>query len=101
MAEKHKVARAQDVVENRGIAVAVGGRPIALFRVGGKVYAMDNTCPHRGGPMSEGFLEGTRVACPWHGWSFDVCTGKHTMNPASSLATFPVSIEGEDVWITV
>ena len=55
--------------------VAVGERELALFNVGGKFYATDNVCPHRGGPLGEGTLDGNVVTCPWHGWRFDVCTG--------------------------
>jgi nitrite reductase/ring-hydroxylating ferredoxin subunit len=62
---------------------------------------MDNTCPHRGGPLAEGFLQGTKVACPWHGWGFDVTSGTSTMNPGMKLGCYPVSVEGDDVYLTV
>ncbi len=101
MAEKVKVGRFADVPRNGGIAVAAGGRQVAVFNVDGKLYAIDNTCPHRGGPLAEGFLQGTKVACPWHGWGFDVCTGASTMNATIKQACYPVSVEGDEVYVTV
>lgn len=72
--------------------VQARGREIALFNVEGRIYAIDNTCFHRGGPLGEGLLEGTVVTCPWHEWSFDVRTGKCTFNPDASVDTFDVRV---------
>ncbi len=55
--------------------VRVGGREVALFGVEGKVYAIGNRCPHRGGPLIRGYLEGCAVRCPMHGWRFHLETG--------------------------
>ncbi len=57
---------------------------VALFNIDGTIYALDNTCPHAGGPLGEGNLEGNLVACPWHGWKFDVQTGTCMKNPSNS-----------------
>ena len=54
----------------------VEGKAVAVANVGGKIYAINNTCLHRGGPLGEGSLEGQVVTCPWHGWQFDVTNGK-------------------------
>ena len=57
---------------------------LALFNVEGKVYALDNTCPHAGGPLGEGSLEKDCVSCPWHGWKFNVRTGQRLKNPSQA-----------------
>jgi nitrite reductase (NADH) small subunit len=76
MAEYVKVAQASELEPNHGKLVEVQGKKIALFNVDGKFHAIDNTCTHRGGPLSEGELEGDEVTCPWHGAKFKVSTGE-------------------------
>jgi nitrite reductase (NADH) small subunit len=75
------------------------GTTIALANVEGKFHAINNLCLHRGGPLGEGELEGTAVVCPWHGWKYDVTTGKLLANPAVAVACYPVEVRGEDVWV--
>jgi len=79
--------------------VVVGDREVALFNVAGKFYAIENTCPHQGGPLGEGWLEGTVVTCPWHAWCFDLRTGQITLGEYSRVDTFEVQIEGSVVSI--
>jgi len=94
-----RVAGVGDVNPGEGRVVAADGRSVALFTVDGHYYAIDNTCPHRGGPLGEGDLEGTVVACPWHAWRWDVTSGANTNNPALKLACFPVAEEGGAVFV--
>ncbi len=101
MSEKVKVAKTSELQEGVGVAVQAGGQTVAVFKCGGQVYAVNNVCPHRGGPLAEGFVDGGRVSCPWHGWTFDVKTGQHAMNPGITIPSYPVSIEGDDVYVTV
>ena len=96
---REKVAEVSEVAPGTGRVVQVGGRPVALFNVDGTFHAIDNTCPHRGGPLAEGQLEGTTVTCPWHGWGFDVATGECRINPAVKQTRYPVEVEGNDVYI--
>jgi nitrite reductase/ring-hydroxylating ferredoxin subunit len=49
-----------------------GTDSIAVFNVDGRLYAINDVCPHEGGPLSEGMLDGTQLTCPWHGWSFEL-----------------------------
>lgn len=79
----------------------IDGKVIALANVGGKFYAIDNVCLHRGGPLAEGELRGNAVTCPWHGWEYDVTTGKAVMNPAVGVQTYAVEVRGDDVYIDV
>ena len=72
-----------------------GERGVALFHVNGEILALDNTCPHAGGPLGEGTLDGERVTCPWHGWEFNVRTGQCVKNPipAWSVPRYPTRVE--------
>ena len=91
------VARVADVAPGTAKAVIVGQREIALFNVDGTFYALDNTCPHQGGPLAEGWIEGTRVTCPWHAWTFDLTTGGMTLGDFACVDTFEVRIDNDAV----
>lgn len=77
----------------------VEGKAVALANVGGKYYAINNTCLHRGGPLGQGDLNGAVVTCPWHGWQYDVTTGKVKQNPAVGVDCYPVEVRGEDIFV--
>jgi NAD(P)H-dependent nitrite reductase small subunit len=95
-----KVAKASDFSEGQGKTVIANEKEIALFMHKGKFCALDNTCPHRGGPLGEGHLENGEVVCPWHAWAFEVTTGKCRVLPGEVDAkTYPVKVEGEDVLV--
>ena len=95
------VARAEDVPPGTGRTVEVHGVWIALFNVNGSFYAVDNTCPHAGGPIGEGSLAGEVVTCPWHGWQFNLRTGEREGNPNITLACCPVRVEDGHVQIAL
>ena len=77
------------------------GRVYGLFNVNGEILAIDAICPHQGGPLVDGSLEGTMVTCPWHGWQFDLKTGKTPLGPKIKQAVFEVKIEGQEVLVAV
>ena len=77
------------------------GKVIALANVGGKLYAVNNVCLHRGGPIAQGELSGQVVTCPWHGWQYDVTSGKLVTNPAVGVETYAVEVRGDDVYVDV
>jgi nitrite reductase (NADH) small subunit/3-phenylpropionate/trans-cinnamate dioxygenase ferredoxin subunit len=79
--------------------VQVAGKPVALANVGGRFYAIENTCLHRGGPLGQGQLEGTVVTCPWHGWQFDVTTGKAVLNPNAGVRCLASEVRGDQVYV--
>jgi nitrite reductase/ring-hydroxylating ferredoxin subunit len=81
--------------------VQVGGKALAVANVGGAIYAISNTCLHRGGPLGEGQLAGNAVTCPWHGWQFDVTTGKAVQNPNAGVGCYPTEVRGEEVYVDV
>ncbi len=97
-----KAAKAQDVALGSGKRVEVSGKKIAIFNVDGKYYAIDDTCTHRGGPLSEGGLDGKEVTCPWHGAVFDVTTGEVLGPPApKTVSRYDVRISGNDIEVKV
>ena len=93
------VAKASDVPPGQGRVVQAGAKTLALFNVDGVFHAIDNTCPHRGGPMGDGDLDGRVAVCPWHGWRWDVTTGANANNPAVKIACFPARVENGDVYV--
>ena len=101
MGEFVKAAAKGDIPADTGFLVEIAGRQIALFCVGGKIHAIDSVCPHQGGPLHEGGLDGATVICPWHGWEFNVTSGVCTFNPAVKQTTFRVKEEGEDVYVEI
>jgi nitrite reductase (NADH) small subunit len=94
-----RVAATSEVPAGEGRVVDAAGTTIALFNVGGTFYATDNACPHRGGPLGDGDLEGNLVLCPWHAWRWDVTTGANTNNPAVRIACFPARVEAGEVFV--
>ena len=100
MPQAIKVAQTDDLPPGTGKVVEADGRSIALFNVEGTLHAIDNTCPHRGGPLGEGELRGSIVTCPWHGATFDVQTGAVTGPPArTGVRSFRVRVDGQDVLV--
>lgn len=69
------VSRLDELAEGKLHPRDVGGHPVVLVRLGTEVFALDGRCPHRGGPIDEGKLDGETIRCPWHGFEFDVRTG--------------------------
>ncbi len=84
-----------------GRAYRVGSETIAVFRQrNGKVFAIQNECPHRGGPLSEGILGAGSVICPFHAWKVNVETGECVSDPCT-LRTYPVRLDGESIYLKV
>lgn len=73
--------------------VMVGERALAIARVDDEFYALDNVCPHAGGPLGDGVLDGCSLTCPWHGYSFDVRDGGCEVDDALHVETLPVRID--------
>lgn len=77
----------------------VEGVEICLANVNGELSALDNICPHRQGPLGQGWLEGEAVVCPWHSWTFSMKTGLSEYPVHEKVDVFPVRVEGEDVLV--
>lgn len=92
------LAKVSDIPEGSGISVMTSDdREVALFKIDGKIYAIDNECPHAGGPLSEGFVRDGVVTCPWHNWEFKLKTGKCLNAPDHCVAIIPITIEGDEI----
>ncbi|MFQ5790467.1 MAG: Rieske (2Fe-2S) protein [Acidobacteriota bacterium] len=101
MAQFVRIASTSEVGPGQCKVADANGKTIALYNVDGTFYATDNTCLHQGGPLGEGALRGTTVTCPWHGWQYDVTSGKSLFNPSMGVAVFPVNVEGDSVLVEV
>ncbi|HSN92647.1 MAG TPA: nitrite reductase (NAD(P)H) small subunit [Anaeromyxobacteraceae bacterium] len=96
---RHRVARLADLPEAGGYRVVVAGREVALFRRGERVHALEGVCPHRAGLLAYGERRGGVAYCPLHAWGFDLDTGRCTDPGSVTIDTFPVEVEGGEVWI--
>jgi nitrite reductase (NADH) small subunit len=96
-----KLATLDELPAGSAKEVEFEGRVYALFNIGGVISAIDGICPHQGGPLAEGHVQGTTVTCPWHGWQFDVQSGKTPMGPKIKQPIYEVRLEGQDVMVAV
>ena len=96
-----RVAETEAVPEGKGIVVNVEGKQLAIFRYQGEFFALDETCPHRGGPLHEGLIQEGVVACPWHLWQFNLKTGLSPVNPLSKVQTYKTRVEGNNVLVEI
>ena len=93
-----KVASKSEIADGSAKCVEVEGQRIALFNLGGEFHAIDDTCTHQGGPLSEGTVDGDEVECPWHGARFNIKSGAVLGPPAPDAATrYNVRVTGDDV----
>ncbi|HEY3330075.1 MAG TPA: Rieske (2Fe-2S) protein [Capsulimonadaceae bacterium] len=113
------VAHVTDIVDGQGLIVSPReGLTVGLFRVDGTYYAVKNVCPHNGAPLCRGSIHATHepgetrelnpgfagriLRCPWHGWEFDIVTGKALYDATSRVATYPVDVDDKgQVFVTV
>jgi nitrite reductase (NADH) small subunit len=101
MAEFKKVAETSEIAPGAGKTVEIDSKRIAVFNVDGQFYAIDDECPHQGGPLGEGDLDGPIVTCPWHAWMYDVTTGINTDDDTICLAKYEVRIDGTSILLAV
>lgn len=79
----------------------LGEKTICVANLNGTITAMDNVCLHMGGPLGQGYIEGDKLVCPWHGWEYNPKTGEVEGDPRSKLAVYPIKIENGDVMVEV
>ena len=98
-----RIATTDSIPPREGRAVRVGDREIALFNLGSRFLAVDNRCPHRGGPLADGIVAGNAVVCPLHAWK--VCLERGTVERPGDVAdcinTYPAKVESDIVWIAI
>ena len=110
---RHVVARVSELPPGQRKVVEAEGRSIGVFNVHGQFYALRNSCPHQAAPLCRGEIkgmampgkpgeyawtrEGEILRCPWHGWEFDITTGRSIFNPHKTrVKTYKVTVEADD-----
>jgi nitrite reductase (NADH) small subunit len=99
MAETVAVADLTEIPPGSARAYSVGGRHIAIYHTASGLFATDERCPHRGGPLSEGDLVRDQIVCPWHAWSFDLRTGCNDVDPEVRVAVHEVEVREGRVYV--
>ena len=97
----HKVAALDELPDGRVQTVLAGRHSIALTRVGDQYGALDNHCPHQGGPLGEGSIEKGMLRCPWHGYDYDPLTGTPPGGFSDAPACFPLEVRDDGVYVAV
>lgn len=101
MAEWLPIAAASECPPGTSLERVVGNRIVALANVDGAWHAIDGLCPHQGGPLGTGKLCGALLTCPWHGWQFDMPTGRHRISATVTQSRFDVRETEGRVFIRV
>ncbi len=99
MANWVRVARLADCPSGSARELVVADRVVALYNVDGEFFALDGVCPHQGGPLGKGTLGGCIVTCPWHGWQFDVATGRHL--PTGRIVQPRFAVCTDEEWVLI
>ena len=94
----HRLAAVAECPPGTALECVAADRIVALFNVNGQFYALDGICPHQGGPLGKGRLEGCLVTCPWHGWQFDVTTGQHQTSQSLVHPHFEIRVQDGEIW---
>ena len=119
---RHRAGRSDGIPEKGRLVVDIGDRTIGIFRVAGRLYAYENTCPHMGGPVCQGLIipavrelindkqvstgyafdeSEMRIVCPWHGYEFKIETGSHPAKESIRLKQVAVEEEGGEVYVSL
>ena len=100
MREYVRVAETAAMAPGDRRTASVGRYEIALFNVDGEFFALENACPHQGGPIVDGWVEEKTVTCPWHAWCFDLRSGKMTLGDFATIPRFDVRVEQGSVFVS-
>jgi nitrite reductase (NADH) small subunit len=102
LAQWVKICSAADAPQSgKVMEVDVSGVGVCLANLNGELSALDNWCPHRRGPLGQGWIEGESVVCPWHSWAFNVKTGQAEYPENERVTVFPVKVQEDAVWIDI
>jgi nitrite reductase/ring-hydroxylating ferredoxin subunit len=97
---ERRAASLEEVPVGKPKLVELDGNRVVLMRVGDAVYACGDVCSHQGGPLSEGTLTGARLTCPWHGWTFDVRSGRCAFpRRGAAVPSYPARIDAGQIWV--
>lgn len=118
---EYRAGKLDELKEGGRLLLKCGGAEIGIFRNGGKLYAWHNECAHRGGPVCQGrimqrviepvasdgtartleYHEDTHIVCPWHGYEFNIKTGRHPIRPSLGLRKADVSVRDGEVYVSL
>lgn len=101
MSEFVTVTELSRIPQGQGLLVRLGQSEIALFHIDGAVHALDNQCPHRGGPLALGVVQDGCVFCPLHGWAFEIRSGTCVERPDKPVRSYPVRVCGDQVQVKI
>jgi nitrite reductase (NADH) small subunit/3-phenylpropionate/trans-cinnamate dioxygenase ferredoxin subunit len=103
MSRFQTVCKVHDIPQGEGKVVPLGRKVVAVFRTNGRIYAIDDVCPHMGASLAGGYVEGESVTCPWHAWRFRLADGSWADYPSGKIKVgcYVVRVEGDDVQIEV
>jgi nitrite reductase/ring-hydroxylating ferredoxin subunit len=79
--------------------IQINGSAYALCHHNGAVLCFDGRCPHAGGPLGDGNLDGDQIVCPWHAWAFDCKTGINDFDPSIQLRSYPVIVKDAMIFV--
>ena len=117
---RYRAARSDSIPEKGRLVIDVGDTTIGIFRVDGRLFAYENSCPHMGGPVCQGLIipavrelvneqkvstgyafdeSEMRIVCPWHGYEYDLRTGECAADRRLRLKTYEVVRRGEDIYV--
>ncbi len=98
-----RIASRDSIPLREGRAASIGDRDIALFNLGDRFLAVDNRCPHRGGPLADGIVAADAVVCPLHAWKICLESGsvRRPADAADCIRTYPTKVESDIVWVEV
>lgn len=97
---RFKLAHINDLPKGtRKVFLLPDGQELTLFHTEEGIFAIDNACPHMGGPLNEGEVSDCTVTCPWHGWSFNLKTGNCVNMPGEDATVFPLEILSGEIYV--
>lgn len=101
MADFHTVCRVDELAEGESRMFEVANKLVAIFRQEGKYFAIDDTCPHMGDSLSQGFVENGIVTCPWHAWRFRLADGAWADNPRIKIGSYPIRVMDGEIQVQI
>lgn len=101
MGQRVAVGKAANIPEGGSVVVSVGTKDVAVFRIDGQFYAIDDLCPHMGASLSGGYIEDGVVTCPWHYWRFRLSDGAWADNPKVTTGCYAVHVVGDELELEV
>ncbi len=99
--DQRLLGRADEVLDGGSMVFAVEGREVVVFRREGQLFAIDDHCPHKKASLAAGSGDALSVACPWHGWQFDLRTGESLDHPGFHVATHSIEERDGELWVTL